>query len=281
MRLTATFSVALAVSLCLIFEHASAQSCADDGNKLLSSFADAETALKTKGCSKLDQFISARTLFADFLDAALENGCSSAYVTWSRFLVSATYKHPPADCGAEWKTKGDNRQLQYDAIAVLNRDIGRDVFIHGDTIVLKQEFWHEGKHTVGLGVQKCRRKGANAAFAMRCAEGKETSESSVYSFDVTLIDTQIGVMERPALTVQMGDRADTPEEFVKSMTRKGNTSDATRIVLQCRPDTQCVHMAGGQLSMKLVQLYCDPEVNCGDVLSHITDVLAMMRRAPH
>jgi hypothetical protein len=33
--------------------------------------------------------------------------------------------------------------------------------------------------------------------------------------------------------------------------------------------------------MNLVQLYCDPEVNCNDVLSHIIDVLAMMRRAPH
>ena len=46
-----------------------------------------------------------------------------------------------------------------------------------------------GNHTVGLGIRKCRRKGADAAFAMQCAEGKETSESSVYSFDVHLIDT--------------------------------------------------------------------------------------------
>ena len=95
------------------------------------------------------------------------------------------------------------------------------------------------------------------------------------------IDPQIEVMKRPALTVQMGKRADTPEELVKSLTRNGTTSDATRIVLNCLPNTQCVHTAGGQLSMNLVQLYCDPEVNCNDVLSHIIDVLAMMRRAPH
>jgi len=281
MRLTATVGVALAASLCLTVEHTSAQSCADDGNKLLRSFADAKTALETKGCSALDQFVSARTVFADFLDAALENGCSEAYVVLNRFLVSATYKNPPADCGAEWKTKGDNRQLQYDAIAVLNRDIGRDVFIDGSAVVLEQEFWHEGNHTVGLGNRKCRRKRADAAFAMQCAEGKETSESSAYSFDATLIDTQIEVMKRPALTVQMGVRADTPEELVKSLTRKGKTSDATRIVLNCLPNTQCVHTAGGQLNMNLVQFYCDPEVNCNDVLSHVIDVLAMMKRTPH
>ena len=134
--------------------------------------ADAKTALETKGCSELDQFISARTLFADFLDAALESGCSEAYVVLNRFLVSATYKNPPADCGAAWKAKGDNRQLQYDAIAVLNRDIRRDVFIDGDAIILEQEFWHEGNHMVGLGMRKCRRKGANAALAMQCAEGR-------------------------------------------------------------------------------------------------------------
>ncbi len=281
MRLTATVGVALAASLCLTFEHASAQSCEDDGNKLLRNFADAKAALETKGCSELDQFISARTPFADFLDTASEDGCSQAYVTLNRFLVSATYKTPPADCGASWQTKADNRQLQYDAIAVLNRDIGRDVFIDGDAIVLEQEFWHEGNHTVGFGIRKCGRKRANAAFAMQCAEGKETSETSAYSFDATLIDPQIEVMKRPALTVQMGKRADTPEELVKSLTRKGTTSDATRIVLNCLPNTQCVHTAGGQLSMNLVQLYCDPEVNCNDVLSHIIDVLAMMRRAPH
>jgi hypothetical protein len=258
MRLTATVSVALAVSLCFAFGHASAQSCEDDGNKLLRSFADAKTALETKDCTELDRFISARTAFADFLDTALGNGCSDFYVTLNRFLVSATYKNPPADCGTEWKTKADNRQLQYDAIAVLNRDIRRDVFIDGDAIVLKQEFWHEGNHTVGLEIRKCRRKGADAAFAMQCAQGNETSESSVYSFDVTLIDTDIGVMKKPALTVQMGDRADTPEELVKSMTRKGKTSDATRILLQCLPNTQCVDTADGQLSMNLVQLYCDP-----------------------
>lgn len=281
MRLTATASVALAVSLCLTFEHASAQSCEDDGNKLLRSFADAKTALETKGCSALDQFVSARTLFADFLDAASANGCSEAYVVLNRFLVSATYKNPPADCGAEWNTKGDNRRLQYDAIAVLNRDIGRDVFIDGDAIVLEQQFWHEGNHTVGLGNRKCRRKRADAAFAMQCAEGKETSESSLYSFDATLIDPQrIDVTEKSALTVLIGRSIRTPEEFVRAQTRTGGTSDATRVVLHCLPDTQCVHTGGG-VKMNLVQLYCDPETNCDDVLSHIIDVLAMMKRAPH
>jgi hypothetical protein len=281
MRLTATFGIALAASLCLAFEHASAQSCEDVGNKLLSNFADAKTALETKGCSALDPFVSALTLYADFLDSASGNGCSKEYVALSRILVSETYKKPPADCGAAWKTKGDNRRLQYDAIAALNSDIGRDVFIDGDAVVLKQEFSHEGNHTVGLGIRKCRRKSADAAFAMQCAEGKETSETSVYSFDVHQIDTQIEVMKGTALTVQIGDRADTPEEFVTSMTRKGKTSEATRIVLNCLPNTQCVHTAGGEVSMNLVQVYCDPEVNCNDVLSHIIDVLAMMKRAPH
>jgi hypothetical protein len=117
---------------------------------------------------------------------------------------------------------------------------------------------------------------------MQCAEGSEPSQSSGYSFDVTSIDPQrIDVAEKAALTVQMGNRANTPEELVKSVTRKGTTSDATRIILHCLPNTQCVQAAGGQLNMNLVQLYCDPEVNCNDVLSHIADVLAMMRRAPH
>ena len=282
MRLTATVCVALAASLCLTFEHASAQSCEDVGNKLLSNFADAKTALATKGCSALDPFVSALTLYADFLDSASGNGCSKEYVALSRILVSETYKKPPADCGDAWKTKGDNRRLQYDAIAALNGDIGQDVFIDGDTVVLKQEFWHEGNHTVALGIRKCRRKDADAAFAIQCAEGKETSETSVYSFDVDQMDTQIEVTPKgTALTVQIGDRADTPEEFVKSMTRKGKTSDATRIVLQCLPNTQCVHTAGGQVSMNLVQVYCDPEATCDGVLSHIVDVLAMMTRAPH
>src|SRR6185312_6432997 len=49
MRLTATVGVALAASLCLTVEHTSAQSCADDGNELLRSFADAKTALEDKG----------------------------------------------------------------------------------------------------------------------------------------------------------------------------------------------------------------------------------------
>ena len=53
----------------------------------------------------------------------------------SRLLVSKTYMYPPADCGAAWKTKGDNRQLQYDAIAALNGDISEDVFIDGDAII--------------------------------------------------------------------------------------------------------------------------------------------------
>ena len=140
MRLTATVCVALAASLFLTIEHASAQSCEDVGNKLLSNFADAKAALTTKGCAALDQFVSARTLFADFLDAASGNGCSKEYVALSRILVSETYKKPPADCGAAWKTKGDNRRLQYDAITALNGDIGQDVFIDGDTVVLKQEF---------------------------------------------------------------------------------------------------------------------------------------------
>ena len=281
MRLTATFGVALAASLCLTSEHASAQSCEDDGNKLLRNFADAKTALETKGCSALDQFVSARTRFADFLDAGLSNGCSEAYVALNRVLVSATYENPPADCGAAWQKNGDNRQLQYDAIAALNRDIGAGVFIDGNSIVLQQAVLHEGNHKLGLATFNCRRRGADAAFAMQCAERKG-SESSGYSFDVTLVDPQrIDVMERSALTVQMGDRADTPEQLVKSLTRKGTTSDATRIVLHCLPDTQCVHTAGGQLNMNLVQLYCDPETNCDDVLSHIIDVLAMMKRAPH
>ena len=134
------------------------------------------SALETKGCSELDQFISARTNFADFLDAALENGCSDFGVEVSRLLVSRTYMYPPADCGAAWKTKGDNRQLQYDAIAVLNSDIREDVVIDGDAIIAKQEFWHNGNHTVGLGIRKCRRKGPDAAFALQCAEGRATSE---------------------------------------------------------------------------------------------------------
>ena len=96
--------------------------------------------------------ISARTNFADFLDAALENACSTFGVEVSRLLVSKTYMYPPADCGTAWKTKGDNRQLQYDAIAVLNGDIREDVFIDGDAIMAKREFWHSGNHTVGLGI---------------------------------------------------------------------------------------------------------------------------------
>ena len=38
---------------------------------------------------------------------------------------------------------------------------------------------------------------------------------------------------------------------------------------------------GGGVKMNLLQLYCDPETSCNDVLSHIVDVLAMMKRAPH
>ena len=149
MRLTATVCVALAASLCLTIEHASAQSC-DNYSNLAGRFLAAQSTLETKGCSELDQFISARTNFADFLDAALEDGCSSFVVELGRLMVSRTYMHPPADCGASWKTKGDNRQLQYDAIAVLNRDISEDAFIDGDAVILKQEFWHEGNHTIGL-----------------------------------------------------------------------------------------------------------------------------------
>ncbi|MGH6825433.1 hypothetical protein [Methyloceanibacter sp.] len=242
MRLTATVCVALAASLCVTFEHASAQSCPDDGNKLLSSFSEAKDALKTKGCSELDQFISARTLYADFLDTALAKGCSEFYVALNRILLSETYKNPPADCGAAWQAKGDNRQLQYDAIAVLNRDIGPGVF-DGDAIVLKQQFWHEDNHTVGLAIRKCRKKGANAAFAIQCAEGSEPSESSDYRFDVTLIDPQrIDVMERSALTVETINSANTPEEYVRTLTRRGTTWDATRIVLHCLPDA--VHQGG-------------------------------------
>ena len=281
MRLTATVGVALAASLCLTFGHASAQSCADDGNKLLSSFWAAKMALETKGCSELDQFISARTLFADFLDAAKGNGCSDSYVLLNRLLVSSTYTNSPADCGAAWKTKSDNRQLQYDAIAMLNRDIGEDAFIDGDAVVSKQEFWHDGNHTVGLGIQKCRRKGADAAFAVRCKQGKEESESVAYSFDATLIDPQrIDVTEDSALTVLWDKTFRTPEEFARNQTR-GGTADATTIVLHCLPDTQCVHTAGGGVNMNRLQLYCDPEVSCNDALSHVVDVLAMMKRAPH
>ena len=201
MRLTATVCVALAASLCLTIEHASAQSC-DNYGKLSDRFLTAMLALETKGCSELDQFISARTSFADFLDAALENGCSDFGVEVSRLLVSRTYMYPPADCGAAWKTKGDNRQLQYDAIAVLNSDIREDVVIDGDAIIAKQEFWHNGNHTVGLGIRKCRRKGPDAAFALQCAEGRATSESIAYSFDAALIDPQrIDVTETSALIV--------------------------------------------------------------------------------
>ena len=154
------------------------------------------------GCSELDQFISARTNFADFLDAASENGCSDFGVEVSRLLVSRTYMYPPADCGAAWKTKGDNRQLQYDAIAVLNSDIREDVVIDGDAIIAKQEFWNNRNHTVGLGIRKCRRKGPDAAFALQCAEGKATSESIAYTFDAALIDPQrIDVTETSALIV--------------------------------------------------------------------------------
>jgi hypothetical protein len=282
MRLTATVCVALVASLCLTFEHASAQSCEDVGNKLLSNFADAKTALATKGCSALDPFVSALTLYADFLDSASGNGCSKEYVALSRILVSETYKKPPADCGDAWKTKGDNRRLQYDAIAALNGDIGRDVFIDGDAVVLKQEFWHEGNHTVALGIRKCRRKDADAAFALQCAEGKATSESIGYTFDAALIDPQrIDVTETSALIVLFGRGIRTPEEFARAQARTDGVSGATSIVLHCLPDTQCVHTVGGGVKMNLLQLYCDPETNCNDVLSHIVDVLAMMKRAPH
>ena len=52
----------------------------------------------------------------------------------SRIMVSETYKKPRRTSGAAWKTKGDNRRLQYDAIAALNSDIRRDVFIDGDAV---------------------------------------------------------------------------------------------------------------------------------------------------
>ena len=117
---------------------------------------------------------------------------------------------------------------------------------------------------------------------MQCVIGSEPSRSSGYSFDVTSIDPQrIDVAEKAASTVQMGNRANTPEELVKSVTRKGTTSDATRITPNCLPHTQCVQAAAGEVSINLVQLYCDPEVSCNDVLSNIADMLAMMRRAPH
>jgi hypothetical protein len=281
MRLAPAFGVALAAWLCLILKPASAQDCADDGSKLLDSFSEAKTALATKGCTELDRFISARTLYADFLDGAAEKGCEEAYVAIGRLLVSGTYKKPPADCGVAWKTKGDNRQLQYDAIAVLNGDIVEDVFIDGDAIIAKQEFWHAGNHTVGLSMFRCRRQGADAAFARQCAEGKEASETATFSFDATQIDPQrIDVTPSSALTVLFGKTIATPEEFVKSQTRTGGTSDATSIVLHCLPDTQCVR-AGSGVNMNLVKLYCDPEVNCNDVLSNIVEVIAMMRRPPH
>ena len=281
MRLAPAFGVALAAWLCLISEPASAQGCADEGSKLLDGFSAAKTALETKGCSELDQFISARTLYADFLDGAADKGCEEAYVAIGRLLVSGTYKKPPADCGVAWKTKGDNRQLQYDAIAVLNGDIVEDVFIDGDAVIAKQEFWHQGNHTVGLSMFKCRSKSADAAFARQCAEGKEASETVTYSFDATLIDPQrIDVTAASALTVLFGKTISTPEEFVRTQTRTGGTSDAMSIVLNCLPDTRCVR-AGAGVNMDLLKLYCDPEVNCNDVLSHVVDVIAMMRRAPH
>jgi hypothetical protein len=281
MRLIA-LGVAMAASLCFTCERASAQTCTDDADKLFRSFLDGKLAMQTKGCSEIDRFISARTHFADFLDTAVANGCSEDYVMLNRLLVLSTYKSPPGNCGTTWSKKGDNRQLQHDAIAVLNRDIGTGVFVDGDTVILKQTFSHEGKHTLGLAVFKCQRMGADAAFAMQCAEDSEPSQSSGYSFDVTSIDPQrIDVTEKAALTVQMGISAHTPEELVKSVTRRGTTSDATRITLNCLPNIQCVHTAAGPVNMNLVQLYCDPEVNCNDVLSHIADMLAMMRRAPH
>ncbi len=55
---------------------------------------------------------------------------------------------------------------------MLNSDIRADVFIDGNAVVLKQELWHE------LGMQKCKRKGADATFAIQCAEGNETTEST-------------------------------------------------------------------------------------------------------
>ena len=135
---------------------------------------------------------------------------------------------------------------------------------------------------LGSRIRKCRRKGADAAFAVQCAEGKEASESVAYSFDATLIDPQrIDVTEKSAHIVLYGRSVRTPEEFVRAQTRTGGISEATRIVLHCLPDTQCVHTAGGGVNMNLVQLYCDPETNCNDVLSHIVEMLAMMKRAPH
>ncbi|HET9606558.1 MAG TPA: hypothetical protein VFO87_05870, partial [Nitrospira sp.] len=200
----------------------------------------------------------------------LENACSTFGVEVSRLLVSKTYMYPPADCGTAWKTKGDNRQLQYDAIAVLNGDIREDVFIDGDAIMAKREFWHSGNHTVGLGIRKCRRKGADAAFAVRSAEGKEASESASYSFDAVLIDPQrIDVTETSAVIVLFGRGIRTPEEFARAQTRTGGVSGATSIVLHCLPDTQCVHTGGG-VKMNLLQFYCDPETNCIDMLSHIS-----------
>ena len=151
------------------------------------------SALETKGRSELDQFISARTNFADFLDAALENACSTFGVEVSRLLVSKTYMYPPADCGTAWKTKGDNRQLQYDAIAVLNGDIREDVFIDGDAIMAKRNsgiaeitrlgsgFGSADKGAIGLAARVCHPHQALSGPVRRAIDGAKRHLSKTCS----------------------------------------------------------------------------------------------------
>ena len=279
MRFVATAGVVLLATLTLSAGHARAQSCEDDGDKLLSAFGTAKDALAAKGCSESDGFLSARSQFADFLDDAPGRGCSDLYVRLNRLIVSMTYKKPPAEC--DWQAKADNRQLQHDAIAAINRDLAGGVFLDGAAVVTKQEFWHEGNHTLGLALVSCSKEGADAAFAMRCAESSEPSETKSYVFDVRDIDTEhMNVEQKSALAVFTSNSAATPEDLVKALTRRGSISDAMRIVLSCLPDKRCVRIADG-VSLNLVQLYCDSETSCNDVLEHLIDVQVMMRRPPH
>lgn len=271
-----TTAVCIAAAwLCLTVECASARSCTDSGNALLSAYSAAKADLEREGCSELDRFLSARKRYAEFIDGALANGCPEDYAALNRLLISEAYKRAPENCGSAWRSK-DNRQRQHDAIAILNRDLSSGVYIVGDAVIVRHTFWHAGNHVVGLAIDKCERAGADTAFAMQCSAGKEPTVSSVFTFDATQLGTDIDVAKKSALAVRTGDRAQTPEELIKSLTTRGTTSDASSVILRCLPDTLCVGSKTAGVKMNEISLFCDPEVNCDDVLSHVVDVLAMM-----
>ena len=108
-----------------------------------------------------------------------------------------------------------------------------------------------------------------ALAASLCLTIEHASAQSCDNYHSLIDPRRIDVTETSALIVLFGRGIRIPEEFARAQARTGGVSGATSIVLHCLPDTQCVHTVGGGVKMNLLQLYCDPETNCNDVLSHI------------